>query len=114
MSDGNSVSVDGVNVTLDEHGHLLDPADWSPEVARALAAQDGQNLTAPHWWLIEFVRDHHQRYDTPPLMRVAVVALREKLGDPAASSRDLYQLFPDHPIRQACRYGGLPRPDWCI
>jgi len=114
MSSDNSVLVDGVDVALDEHGHLLNPADWTPEVALALAAQDGMNLIARHWWLIEFVRDYHHRYGTPPLMRVAVVGLREKLGDPAISSRDLYQLFPDHPIRQACRYGGLPRPDWCI
>lgn len=109
-----SLSVDGEVVALDEHGHLRDPVCWRPAVARALAAQDGQTLTAGHWWLIEFVRDYHHHYNNPPLMRVVVSALREKRGDPAVSSRDLYQLFPDHPIRQACRYGGLPRPDWCI
>ncbi len=114
MSSSQTVRVDGELLALDEHGHLLDSITWQRRVAEALAARDGQSLTAEHWWLIEFVRDYHQLYGNPPLMRVVVGALREKRGDSAVSSRDLYQLFPDHPIRQACRYGGLPRPDWCI
>ena len=47
MSSDNSVLVDGVDVALDEHGHLLNPADWTPEVALALAAQDGMKSDRP-------------------------------------------------------------------
>jgi len=94
-------------------GHLLDRNGWTDAVARQLAARDGVELGEMHWWLIRFVRDHFDRYGNPPLMRMAVAALRES-GVEDASSRTLYRLFPDGPIRLACRYGGLPAPESCI
>ena len=101
-------------VELDEDGHLADPEQWSPDVAMALAEQDGIDLSADRWWLIEFVRDYHNTYDTPPLMRVVIAAMRENRKDPSISSRDLYRLFSTNPVRQACCYAGLKKPDWCI
>lgn len=99
---------------LDAHGHLADASAWTPEVAEALAAADGVELDADRWWLIGFVRDHAMRYGMPPLMRMAVIALRRERDDPALGSRDLYRIFPDGPIRLACKYGGLPAPESCI
>ena len=98
---------------LDEHGHLVDVRDWTPTVADRLAAQDGIELAEDHWWLIEFVRDYHLTYGNPPLMRTVVSALKRSRPE-VAGSRFLYRLFPDGPIRLACKYGGLPPPDWCL
>jgi tRNA 2-thiouridine synthesizing protein E len=106
--------VGGVSIALDADGHLRDPDQWRPEVAEALAALDGVELGPDHWWLIEFVREHHHSYGTPPLMRVVVSALRQRKAEAGLTSRELYRLFPDNPVRQACRYGGLAKPDWCI
>ncbi|MEE4330699.1 MAG: TusE/DsrC/DsvC family sulfur relay protein [Wenzhouxiangella sp.] len=105
---------DGASVALDEDGHLRDPERWTRDVARALAQRDGVVLGDDHWWMIDFVRAHHDRYGSPPLMRMVVKALRAAREDPGISSRDVYRLFPEHPVRQACRYGGLAKPDWCI
>ncbi|MGB0513919.1 MAG: TusE/DsrC/DsvC family sulfur relay protein [Wenzhouxiangellaceae bacterium] len=99
---------------FDSDGHLADPEAWSPAVAEALAARDGVALGELHWWLIDFTRRHSRDYGMPPLMRVAVRAMREQTSVADASSRSLYRLFPDGPIREACRYGGLPRPESCI
>jgi tRNA 2-thiouridine synthesizing protein E len=107
-----TLHVGGCEIGLDSDGFLVDSKRWSPEVAEVVAARDGVELEADHWWLIEFVRDYHDRYGNPPLMRVAVSAWRERRGE--GSSRDLYRLFPDGPVRLACKYGGLPKPDWCI
>ena len=106
------LNVGGGEVGLDAEGFLVDSGQWAPEVAEAIAARDGMALGKSHWWLIEFVRDYHVRYGNPPLMRVVVAAWRERHGD--GSSRDLYRLFPDGPVRLACKYGGLPKPGWCI
>ncbi len=99
---------------FDEHGHLADAASWNPALAEGLAGADGVRLEAAHWWVIEFVRDYHARYGNPPLMRTLLAAWREHIGDASAGSRDLYRLFSDNPVRQACLYGGLPKPDWCL
>lgn len=104
--------VDGEQIALDGEGFLQYADQWRPEVARMLAERDGIELGPDHWWLIDFVRDYHHHYGTPPLMRVVIGALREREG--SGSSRDLYRLFPDGPVRLACKYGGLPKPEWCI
>lgn len=105
--------VAGRPVSLDAEGFLLDTTQWFPEVAEALAERDGVRLGEEHWWLIEFVRDHYAAYGNPPLMRVAVAEYRKRRPD-SRGSRDLYRMFPDGPVREACRYGGLPKPAWCI
>lgn len=107
------ILVDGHETALDEDGFLADAGQWTPAVAVALAGRDGVELGEDHWWLIEFVRDYHRRYGNPPLMRV-VVAEFGKYRPQARGSRELYRLFPDGPVRLACKYGGLPKPDWCI
>lgn len=98
---------------LDADGHLRDPEQWTPALARRLAADDGVELDQDHWWLIDVVRRYHQQYGNPPLMRTLVAALRAERGE-EFGSRDLYRLFPDGPVRLACKYAGLPKPDWCI
>ena len=109
-----TIEAEGKTVALDADGHLACPGDWSPAVAKALARQNGIELGEEHWWLIGFVREYHERYGMPPLMRVVVAELRKRPGRADASSRSLYRLFPEEPIREACRYGGLPRPESCI
>ncbi len=108
------LSFDQRRIALDADGHLQDPADWSPELARWWAAQDGLEFSEAHWWLIEFVRDHHRKYDMPPLMRVVIAQLRNQAGFEKAGSRELYRLFPGGPVRLACRYAGLKAPESCI
>ncbi|TVQ27948.1 MAG: sulfurtransferase TusE, partial [Wenzhouxiangella sp.] len=58
-------------------------------------------------------RGYHQRYGNPPLMRTLVAASKQ-FDSGAGGSRWLYRLFPDGPVRLACKYGGLPKPDWCL
>jgi len=106
--------VAGQSIALGSDGHLLEPVDWSEAVATAMAARDGLELEALHWWLIRFVRQHYLAYGMAPLMRVVVQAMRRDEVIENPSSRVLYRLFPDGPIREACRYGGLPRPESCI
>lgn len=103
----------GAEPALDEHGHLRDADAWTPAVACWLAARDGLELSQDHWWLIDYVRGYHSRYGNPPLMRSVVQALKTSRPE-LAGSRHLYRLFPDGPVRLACKYAGLPPPDWCL
>ena len=114
MSRSRSLAVAGRDIALGPDGHLMVPEDWSEAAAEEMARRDGVELCALRWWLIRFVRSHYREYGMPPLMRMAVKAMRRDAGVQDASSRTLYRLFPDGPIREACRYGGLPRPESCI
>ncbi len=101
-------------IDVDEHGRLREPSAWNEDVAVELARRDGVALDARRWWLIRFVRAHWLEYGMPPLMRVVVRAMRDEGVVEDASSRTLYRLFPDGPIRAACRYAGVPPPESCI
>jgi TusE/DsrC/DsvC family sulfur relay protein len=111
---GKQLSVDGELIELDVDGHLARSEQWHPGVGLALARRDGIELGSDHWWLIEFTRRYHHNYGTPPLMRVVVAEMRREHDDPSLGSRDVYRLFSENPVRQACKYGGLAKPEWCI
>jgi TusE/DsrC/DsvC family sulfur relay protein len=99
---------------VDANGYLLDWLAWSPEVARVMAGNDNVALTDDHWAVLNIFRRYFEEYEIEPPMRALVRRVRETLGDEKGSSRYLYQLFPDGPGTQACRYAGLPRPVSCV
>jgi len=104
----------GETLPIDEKGYLLNYPDWSPQAAETMAANDGIELSAEHWAVLEIFRDYFETYEIEPPMRALVKRAREALGEEKGSSRYLYRLFPDGPGTQACRYAGLPRPLSCV
>ena len=104
----------GRQVRVDEKGYLLDWRDWSREVAETMAAADGITLEADHWTLFQAYREYFEQFEIEPPMRALVRFARERLGDGKGSSLYLYQMFPDGPGTQGCRYAGLPRPVSCV
>ena len=105
---------DGKRLAIDEKGYLLDYSDWSPLVAETMAENDGIQLDADHWAVLDIFREYFESYEIEPPMRALVKLSREVFGDDRGSSRYLYRLFPDGPGIQACRYAGLPRPLSCV
>lgn len=114
MSAGILELPDGRQISIDEKGYLLDPSEWSEEVARTMAAADSIALTDDHWQVLKVFRNYHGQFDIEPPMRALVKRTRELLGEEKGTSRYLYQLFPDGPGTQGCRYAGLPRPLSCV
>jgi dissimilatory sulfite reductase related protein len=96
------------------NGYLAHFTDWQPAFAETQAQADGLTLTDQHWELIHFLRAYFIEFDTAPPMRMLTKAVAARLGKEKGSSLYLYQLFPDGPAKQACRYAGLPKPVSCI
>lgn len=109
-----SIEAGGQRFVLDADGHLADPETWTRAFAEQLASTDGRILTEDQWWLIGWVRDYWRSYGNAPLMRSVVVAYRAHRQEPSLGSASLYELFADNPVREACRLGGVPKPDWCL
>ena len=99
---------------LDKNGHLQDYMQWSQSIGEHMAAQDGIALTQEHWQIINLVRDIYLQSKTTPPMRLLIKAIKTKLSADIANSRHLYRLFPDGPVRLACKYGGLSKPKHCL
>jgi len=108
------LEVSGRVLPTDEEGYLAHIDDWSPEVAEAMAARDRVTLTENHWQVIEFLREYYDEYAFAPAVRILTRAIAKRLGKDKGNSRYLYQLFPQGPAKQACRYAGLPKPTGCV
>ena len=95
-------------LVLDKDGHLANFSDWSKEIARELALREGiGELTAPHWTVINFMRQVNEREGEPP-------SIRRITQESGVDTKTLYQLFPNGPGKRAAKIAGVPKPKSCI
>lgn len=99
---------------LTEQGFLVDMNDWNEEVARKLATLNEIELTGAHWEIIVFIREYYLSYKHLPNARVFTKAVAKQLGEDKGNSRYLHKLFPDGPLKYACKLAGLPKPPTCL
>ena len=111
MFDINKAIPDENAYRLDPHGHLADIDDWSEEVAKSLAAEEGIMLTEEHWDVIRHLREHYLDRDKLVNAREALRSL-EKAFSHQGGGKFLYRLFPGGPVRQGSRIAGLPELDY--
>jgi len=105
-----AVIVDGRPVPTDSEGYLLDLQDWSEDFARALARQEGLDLTPAHWEVIRFLRDFWQEHGVQAQVRVMVKHFTERWGPERGSNHHLHEMFPvGGPQKQGNRLAGLLR-----
>jgi tRNA 2-thiouridine synthesizing protein E len=97
-----------------EQGFLIRAADWNEQVAQLLADINDISLTAAHWEIINFIRQYYLQYKHLPNARVFAKAIAKTLGEEKANSRYLLRLFPDGPLKYACKLAGLPKPPTCL
>jgi tRNA 2-thiouridine synthesizing protein E len=108
------LEVDGKAIALDPEGYLVDLEAWSPEVADALALEEGLRLTEEHWEVLLVLRNFHARFEAVPAMRPLVKAVGQQLGPEKGRSIHLMRLFPGSPAKVAARVAGLPKPSNCL
>ena len=98
-------------VERDEEGYLVNPDDWSPELARALAREENIVLGDEHWMAIEFVRDYYAENGITPDIRHVAKHLAAHLGcDKKAGKARIFELFPFGYVKQTCKIAGMRRP----
>jgi len=97
----------GTTVEVNDEGYLVDRGQWNRDVAAALAAEEGIDLTDEHWKVIEFITADYQEKQAVPGMR-----RMNKVG--GIATKDLYRLFPNGPIKKAARISGFPKPASCV
>jgi TusE/DsrC/DsvC family sulfur relay protein len=103
------VEVGGVKLELNEEGYLVHFQEWSQDVAAILAktAEGLDQLTAEHWAVINFIRDHYVEHQNAPMVRSICKTTNLPL-------KRIYELFPSGPAKGACKLAGLPKPDGCV
>ena len=105
-----AIEVAGKHIETDAEGYLVDPADWSPEVAEALARQENLELTDLHWAVFKFMREYFDEHQIAVDARFVIKHLAEELGRGQEARADLFKLFPYGYVKQACKIAGMRKP----
>jgi tRNA 2-thiouridine synthesizing protein E len=101
-------AIAGTEVELNDEGFLVDPAQWTEEMAVVLAHREGIGiLTDRHWEVLRFMRQQYEETGSGPNVRM----LAKMSGVPV---KELYQLFPKGPAKTAAKVAGIPKPRGCI
>jgi dissimilatory sulfite reductase related protein len=97
-----------IKVVVDEDGFMAEPEKWCEEVAFALATTEGlSELSEKHWKLINYIRDHYQKFGIAPM-------IRKMCKETGFSLQEIYTLYPSGPAKGACKVAGLPKPAGCV
>lgn len=98
----------GVSVDVNEEGYLTNPSQWNKDIAVEIAREIGINeLTDAHWKVIDFLqKDFAEKNTLPTIRRV------KKVG--GIPTNELYELFPDGPLKKAAKIAGLNKPASCV
>ncbi|MEJ2202615.1 MAG: TusE/DsrC/DsvC family sulfur relay protein [Gemmatimonadota bacterium] len=102
-----TVLMAGQNIEVDKEGFLLNPDQWTPEMAVDLAAENGIELTEKHWQVIDFCRRSAAEKGASPTVR----GITKGTG---ISTKEMYQLFPKGPGILSAKIAGLSKPRGCI
>ncbi len=94
-------------VEFDAEGYMVDPNAWTPEIAQALAEQEGIELTEAHWKIINWCREKAAESGKAP-------TLRQITTGTGISTKELFSLFPKGPAKKVAKIAGLGKPEGCI
>jgi len=96
------------NLEFDEEGFMVDPNAWTKEIAVELAKEEGiDDLTDPHWQIIDFCRQEMTDNGGAPTLR----AITKGTG---VSTKELFQLYPKGPAKKVAKVSGLSKPEGCV
>ncbi|HAL15836.1 MAG TPA: sulfur relay protein DsrC [Anaerolineaceae bacterium] len=99
---------DLVNVALNAEGFMIDPNQWTKELAEILARQEGIDVLTPeHWQIIDFCR-------TTGLANGKAPTLRQITVGTGISIKDLFALYPKGPAKKVAKIAGLGKPEGCV
>ncbi len=95
----------------DDQGYLVNPEDWTAELARELAREESLQLEDDHWLIIGFIRDQFEQHQVTPDIRHAAKFLAGQAGlDKQNGKARIFELFPFGYVKQACKIAGMRRP----
>ena len=96
----------GVIVDVNEEGYFTNPSQWTRDVAKAIAAEEGIELTDKHYAILEYLRDRFTKGEALSIRGI------NKSG--IVDVKDFYQMFPGAPLKKSTKIAGIPKPESCV
>lgn len=96
----------GTTVNVNEEGYFTDPSQWTREIAKEIASEEGIELTDQHFKVLELLRGKNDAGEALSIRGI------NKSG--VVDVKTFYQLFPGAPLKKATRIAGIPKPASCV
>ena len=94
-------------VERDGDGYLMNMNDWSEDVMRQMAEEDGFDLDDDKVEQIMKAREYYDENATvPPIRKFAKYAGQDQ--------KEMFKLWMTGPMKPITKYGGLPKPTGCV
>ena len=101
-------TIAGATVQVNDEGFMTNPAEWSKEIAIALANEEGiATLSDAHWKVIDFCRVEGAKSGKAP-------TLRQITTGTGLTTKELFTLYPKGPAKKVARIAGLGKPEGCV
>lgn len=91
--------------------HKADLEDWTRQIGESNARAEGITMTRTHWQAVDFLREYYLQHGPVSAGRELAEVLDQAFADEGGSAY-LLKLFPQGPVAQASRIGGLPVPPY--
>jgi len=96
----------GVTVDVSEEGYFTNPAQWTKEIAKEIAKEEGIVLTDKHFEMLDYLRS---RFNSGEQLTIRGI---NKSG--IVDVKAFYQMFPGAPLKKATKIAGIPKPTSCV
>ncbi len=99
-------TIAGIEIQVNDEGYMMDASQWTPEVASALAKEEGIELTDKHMEVLNFIREEFNKGNTLTIRKVGKSGIVDIKG--------FYELFPGGPLKKASKIAGISKPSSCV
>jgi TusE/DsrC/DsvC family sulfur relay protein len=101
-------TIAGKTVMVNDEGYMINPAEWTKDIAVEIAKEEGvAELAAAHWKVIDFCRQSAAGSGKAPTLRTIT-------ANSGISTKELFGLFPKGPAKKVARIAGLGKPEGCV
>lgn len=97
-------TIAGVNLEVSDDGYLVDPSQWTEEIAKEIAKEENIELNDKHFEIIKFIRENAD----------LGLTIRKVGKSGIVDIKGFYDLFPGGPLKMSTKIAGIPKPSSCV
>jgi len=100
-----------IQASRDAEGYLVEPDDWSEDIANELAKEENIELDEMAWLVLNFIRTYYSEQSVVPDVRhvMSYLADKNEVGKREAKKL-IFKLFPYGYVKQAVKIAGMKKP----
>lgn len=100
------LTINQVEISVNEEGYFTDPSQWNEEIALVIARDVSIDLTEKHFEVLNWLRQKHAEEVALNIRKVGKSGIVDIKG--------FYRLFPGGPLKISSKIAGIPKPVSCV